>query len=65
MQTPVTLGMSGDDGEGNAVEILAGLDNGAQVVKTNLGSLQVGSRVHVTSVGNADGAPAPAGALVQ
>lgn len=70
-QKPVTLGMSGDDGEGNAVEILAGLDNGARVVKTNLGSLQVGSRVRFTGTGadigtsSAGAAPVPASTVVQ
>lgn len=70
-QKPVTLGMSGDDGEGNAVEILSGLDNGAHVVKTNLGSLQVGSRVRFTGTGTDIGAtgagavPAPAGTVVR
>jgi RND family efflux transporter MFP subunit len=69
VQKPVTPGMSGDDGEGNAVEILAGLDNGARVVKTNLGSLQVGSRVRFTGTGigasNAGAAPVPANTMVQ
>jgi membrane fusion protein, multidrug efflux system len=68
-QKPVTLGMSGDDGEGNAVEILAGLDNGARVVKTNLGSLQVGSRVRFTGsdigASGAGAAPVPANTMVQ
>jgi membrane fusion protein, multidrug efflux system len=68
-QKPVTLGMSGDDGEGNAVEILAGLDNGARVVKTNLGSLQIGSRVRFTGsdigASGAGAAPVPANTMVQ
>jgi RND family efflux transporter MFP subunit len=68
-QKPVTLGMSGDDGEGNAVEILAGLDNGARVVKTNLGSLQGGSRVRFTGsdigASGAGAAPVPANTMVQ
>ncbi len=42
VQRPVTLGIKGDDGEGGAVEILAGLDNGAQIVKSNLGNLRSG-----------------------
>jgi multidrug efflux pump subunit AcrA (membrane-fusion protein) len=63
-QKPVTLGMNGDDGEGNAVEVLAGLDNGVRVVKINLGSLQVGSSVRFTGAGSA-GAPAPSSVAVQ
>jgi membrane fusion protein (multidrug efflux system) len=42
---PVTLGMRGDDGEGGAVEIVQGLDSGAQVVRANLGNLPVGTEV--------------------
>ena len=64
-QKPVTLGMRGDDGEGNAVEVLAGLDNGARVVKTNLGSLQVGSSVRFTGAGSTGGTPAPSSVAVQ
>lgn len=68
-QKPVTLGMSGDDGEGSAVEVLAGLDNGARVVKTNLGSLQVGSRVRFTGTdigaSSTGAAPVPANTMVQ
>jgi multidrug efflux pump subunit AcrA (membrane-fusion protein) len=63
-QKPVTLGMNGDDGEGNAVEVLAGLDNGVRVVKINLGSLQVGSSVRFTGADSA-GAPAPSSVAVQ
>jgi membrane fusion protein, multidrug efflux system len=66
-QKPVTLGMRGDAGEGDAVEIVAGLDNGARVVKTNLGSLQVGSEVRFTGAGKASAASAQstAGGAVQ
>jgi RND family efflux transporter MFP subunit len=45
VQKPVTLGMKGQDENGVAVEILQGLDNGAQIVKTNLGNLQSGTDV--------------------
>ena len=41
----VTLGLKGDDGEGGAVEIVKGLDNGAQIVKSNLGNLPIGTAV--------------------
>ena len=44
-QVPVTLGISGDDGEGGAVEIVGGLSEGAQVVRNNLGNLQPGTTV--------------------
>lgn len=39
----VTLGLEGNDGNGAAVEITAGLTSGAQVVKANLGHLQAGT----------------------
>jgi len=42
-EKPVTLGLEGNDGNGAAVEITAGLSSGAQVVKANLGNLQAGT----------------------
>lgn len=39
----VTLGLEGNDDNGAAVEISAGLTAGAQVVKANLGNLQAGT----------------------
>lgn len=45
VQRPVTLGIKGDDGGGGAVEILKGLDNGAQIVRSNLGYLRPGTAV--------------------
>jgi membrane fusion protein (multidrug efflux system) len=53
MRKPVTLGFNGDDGEGSAVEIVKGLDDGAQVVKTNLGNLQTGTVVKFPQAANA------------
>ena len=53
MQKPVTLGMRGDDGSGPAVEVVSGLQNGAQIVRTNLGSLRAGSVVKLTQAGAA------------
>ena len=44
-QLPVTVGISGDDGEGGAVEITGGLAEGAQVVRNNLGNLLPGTAV--------------------
>lgn len=44
-QVPVTVGITGDDGEGGAVEILGGLTEGAQVVRNNLGNLLPGTAV--------------------
>jgi membrane fusion protein, multidrug efflux system len=41
----VTVGMSGDDGDGGAVEILDGLQKDMMVVKVNLGNLQAGTSV--------------------
>lgn len=44
-QKTVTLGIRGDDGEGGAVEIVSGVQNGTQIVKTNLGNLKSGTAV--------------------
>lgn len=46
-QKPVTLGMRGLDATGAAVEVTAGLHNGAQIVKTNLGNLPLGTPVRL------------------
>lgn len=43
----VTLGITGEDGETEAVEILGGLDHGARIVKTNLGTLRIGAPVRI------------------
>lgn len=40
---PVTLGMRG----GDRIEVTAGLEEGAEIVRTNLGALPSGSRVHI------------------
>ncbi|QDZ30603.1 efflux RND transporter periplasmic adaptor subunit [Noviherbaspirillum sp. UKPF54] len=50
-QKPVALGARGDDGEGAAVEVLDGLQDGAQIVRTNLGSLRTGAVVKFTRTG--------------
>lgn len=42
-EKPVTLGLEGNDGNGAAVEITAGLSSDAQVVKANLGNLRAGT----------------------
>jgi multidrug efflux pump subunit AcrA (membrane-fusion protein) len=54
----VTLGLSGNDGTGAAVEVTHGVASGAQVVKANLGNLQAGTPVRVA--GGAAAATAPA-----
>lgn len=51
VQKPVTLGLSGDDGEGGAVEITGGLTEGAQIVKANLGILRTGTAVRIAQAG--------------
>lgn len=56
-QKQVALGIRGDDGEGAAVEVLKGLNRGAQIVRTNLGSLRTGTVARFTQTG---GQPAPA-----
>ncbi|SNS42219.1 RND family efflux transporter, MFP subunit [Noviherbaspirillum humi] len=48
---PVTLGARGDDGDGPAVEIASGLEDGATVVRTNLGNLQSGAPVRFARIG--------------
>ncbi|WP_245549214.1 efflux RND transporter periplasmic adaptor subunit [Noviherbaspirillum massiliense] len=47
LQKPVELGMRGDDGGGNAVEILKGLESGAQIVRNNLGTLRTGTPIRI------------------
>ncbi|HEX2531040.1 MAG TPA: hypothetical protein VHK70_06160, partial [Burkholderiaceae bacterium] len=42
---PVTLGLKGNDADGAAVEVTGGLENGARIVRTNLGKLQSGTAV--------------------
>lgn len=51
VRKPVTLGLEGDDGRGTAVEVLSGLDSGAQIVRTNLGSLREGTTVRFAQRG--------------
>lgn len=58
VQKPVTLGIQGNDGEGGAVEIVTGIDSGAQIVKTNLGTLRSGTTVKFAQTAT----PAPAAA---
>lgn len=48
VRKPVTLGIRGDDGEGGAVEVVQGLETGAQIVKANLGTLRIGTAVKIT-----------------
>jgi membrane fusion protein (multidrug efflux system) len=62
-QVPVTLGITGDDGEGGAVEITGGLAEGAQIVRSNLGNLAPGTSVIVARNAAAPAAP-PAVATV-
>lgn len=45
VQKPVKTGIQGNDGDGGAVEIVSGLDSGAQIVKSNLGNLRSGTQV--------------------
>lgn len=56
-QKQVTLGMQGRDAAGPAVEITGGLQRGAQIVKTNLGNLPLGTPVRLLQA--AVPAPAP------
>jgi membrane fusion protein (multidrug efflux system) len=45
VQKPVTLGIRGHDGDGPAVEITSGLENGAHIVKANLGNIRTGTPI--------------------
>ncbi|MFL9881163.1 efflux RND transporter periplasmic adaptor subunit [Herbaspirillum rhizosphaerae] len=49
----VTLGMRGIDSRGNAVEVSSGLQNGARIVKANLGNLNTGTPVRISATGGA------------
>ncbi|HCN89276.1 MAG TPA: efflux RND transporter periplasmic adaptor subunit [Oxalobacteraceae bacterium] len=46
-QRPVKLGMKGLDNDGPAVEVLEGLTEGMQIVRTNLGNMATGTRVRL------------------
>lgn len=48
-KTAVTVGIDGRSGEDYLTEIVSGLDFGAQVVRTDMGSLQTGTRVRVAT----------------
>jgi RND family efflux transporter MFP subunit len=54
VRKPVAQGMHGDNGSGDAVEITSGLDNGAQIIKTNLGTLRTGTVVKILNVAAAN-----------
>jgi membrane fusion protein, multidrug efflux system len=56
---PVELGIRGDDGQGPAVEIVKGLENGTQIVRTNLGTLRPGTTVKLSQAGASTSAPVP------
>jgi len=51
-QKPVTLGIRGNNEEGAAVEIVSGLNEGAQIVKSNLGNLLPGTLVRFAKAAN-------------
>ncbi len=48
-KTAVTVGIDGRSGEDYLTEIISGLDFGAQVIRTDMGSLQTGTRVRVAA----------------
>ena len=55
VQKPVTLGIKGEldeAGQGAAVEILKGLDSGAQIIRNNLGNLRPGTSVRFAKIAN-------------
>ena len=61
-RVPVTLGITGDDGEGGAVEIAGGVANGTQIVRSNLGNLLPGTPVTFAKSAAPATAPATAAA---
>ena len=58
-QKPVTLGIRGNDGEGAAVEVISGLNDGAHIVKSNLGNLRAGTLVRFANAANAAAVQSP------
>jgi len=48
-KTPVVTGIDGRSGDEYLTEIISGLDFGAQVIRTDMGSLQTGTRVRVAA----------------
>ncbi|MEN3366931.1 MAG: rane fusion protein multidrug efflux system [Burkholderiales bacterium] len=55
-QKSVTLGLRGYDDDGAAVEVVKGLENGVQIVKTNLGTLRTGTTVRFPQAENSTAA---------
>jgi membrane fusion protein (multidrug efflux system) len=58
IQKPVMLGIKSDGGEGGAIEIVQGLNSGAQIVKSNLGNLRTGTVVKFAKAANGTAADA-------
>lgn len=48
-KTPVTVGIDGRSDDEYLTEIVSGLDFGAQVIRTDMGNLQTGTRVRVAA----------------
>ncbi len=48
-KTAVTVGIDGRSGEDYLTEIISGLDFGAQVIRTDMGNLQAGTRVRLAA----------------
>jgi multidrug efflux pump subunit AcrA (membrane-fusion protein) len=48
-KTAVTVGIDGRSGDEYLTEIVSGLDFGAQVIRTDMGNLQTGTRVRVAA----------------
>lgn len=68
MRRDITLGLRGVDSKGNAVEVSAGLQSGARIVKANLGSMNSGTPVRfaapvsATTTSTSTSTPTPAAA---
>jgi membrane fusion protein (multidrug efflux system) len=57
VRKPVTLGLTGEDGRGGAVEVIDGLSSGTQVVRNNLGNLRPGTSVRFAKMPDTSSVP--------
>jgi membrane fusion protein (multidrug efflux system) len=57
VRKPVTLGLTGEDGRGGAVEVIDGLSSGTQVVRNNLGNLRPGTPVRFAKMPDTSSVP--------
>jgi len=63
VQKPIVPGLRGDDGQGGAIEIIAGLDSGAHIIRNNLGILRPGTPVRFARAPEPPAAPVAGAAI--